>query len=767
MKYFLTIIAVLSFSIESIKSQVITGRVLDAANTPIEFATVVLQTIDSVYVNSTITNSEGTFEIKSDLQKYRIILQHLLYETKEVESTNQEAGTIILSEKENMLAEVEIKGERPIIKVADGKLTYDMPRLLEGRVVSNAYESILQLPGVREQDGNIILAGANNLTVILNGKPSTMNTEQLANLLKNMPQSRIEKAEVMYSAPPQYHVRGAAINLIIKNDPSETPNFQGQINSAHIQKKYANFSSGATFSYSSSKFSTDFLYAVNQDYKKNEIDLYSLHTLNNSIYNIEQHNRGSNKTLTHNLRLGSDYNITDKDKISLIYTLQLTPTSNKTEKSNGNFSISETSKKLENPIQMHNIEIDYTSHFGFNVGANYTYYRYNSSQDFVNINEDELKNTFISYSNQSINRFNGYVDQTHDLSKDWTLDYGAKYSFASDDNSQTYNSNTSNNQEDIADLNSNSKVKEYTYDLYIGLKKEFSKKLSLSASLTGEYYQLGELKEWALFPYLEMSYLFSSSHILQLSLSSNKIYPNYWEMNGSISYLNGYTEIHGNPLLKPYKDYSTQLSYIIKGKYIITGYYSYLDRYFTQIPYQSSDRLALIYQTTNFDSKQMVGLNVVIPFSIGEILNSRATLNGFYDRAKAKHFYDISFDNSIWVFYSRLDNSIKLSKNPDIQVELSAAYITPNIQGPSNLTQIWNVDAGIKWTFAQQKAELRLKGADLFNSWSPNMVMIYADQNLKMNIIPDSRTINLSFSYKFGGYKGKNRKKVDTSRFGQ
>ena len=80
--------------------------------------------------------------------------------------------------------------------------------------MNNAYESLQQLPGVQEINGNLSLAGTPGLSIILNGKPTTMSYEQLVNLLKNTPASRVEKAEVMYSAPPQYHVRGAAINLI-------------------------------------------------------------------------------------------------------------------------------------------------------------------------------------------------------------------------------------------------------------------------------------------------------------------------------------------------------------------------------------------------------------------------------------------------------------------------------------------------------------------------------------------------------------------------
>ena len=46
--------------------------------------------------------------------------------------------------------------------------------------------------------------GTHNLSIILNGRATTMSHEQLTILLKNTPASRVEKAEIMYSTPPQY-----------------------------------------------------------------------------------------------------------------------------------------------------------------------------------------------------------------------------------------------------------------------------------------------------------------------------------------------------------------------------------------------------------------------------------------------------------------------------------------------------------------------------------------------------------------------------------
>lgn len=654
------------------------------------------------------------------------------------------------------LPDIMIKGERPIVKINDGKLTYDLPRLLENKIVSNAYESILQLPGVREQDGRILLAGANSLTVVLNGKPTTMDTEQLYELLRNTPPSRLKTAEVMYSAPPQYHTRGAVINLVLTKGNSIIPDLQGQVNAAYTQKHYAGYSLGTTLLYSSEKLSADFLYSVNESKNRTGLDILSRHALKDSAYLINQSNRGYSKRLSHNFRFGLNYNLTETDQIDFAYTGRLTPKQDSREFSSGDVATSETEKRKKDPEQMHNLSLHYSTGIGLSLGADYTFYLNNQIQDY----KDSYGKDFLAHSKQQIDRLTAYADQSHTLDS-WTLNYGGKFAYASDHSKQYYESRGS---EELSGLDTDNTLNEYTYNLYAGFDKSFSEKLSVSASLTGEYYKYGDFAEWVFFPTLEATYLFSPSHILQLSLSSDRAYPSYWEMQGAVSYLNGYSEIHGNRDLRPSKDYSAQLSYIFKGKYILTAYASHTDDYFAQLPYQSSQRLALIYQTLNWDYNLTTGINLIIPFTPVEFLDSRLTLNGFYDRSKSDHFHDIAFDHENLVFYSRLDNTFKLASN--LQFELSGAYLTPNIQGPADLTKMWTVDAGLKWTFAKKNAELRLKGTDLFNTWSPDLRMHYANQHLDMNMLPDSRAVTLSFTYKFGGYKKQEQKAVDTSRFG-
>ena len=71
------------------------------------------------------------------------------------------------------LPEVMITGERPVVKASQGKLVYDLPRLIRDLPVDNAYDAVKELPGVTEMNGGLQLAGQ-GVTVILNGKVTTL-----------------------------------------------------------------------------------------------------------------------------------------------------------------------------------------------------------------------------------------------------------------------------------------------------------------------------------------------------------------------------------------------------------------------------------------------------------------------------------------------------------------------------------------------------------------------------------------------------------------
>lgn len=756
--------AILSLCINNVYAQKITGVITDRDNNPIEFATIVLQTTDSVFLNSAYTDSVGRFSIKTDTLPVIITIQHLMYETYQKKCNTKAIGSIQMNEKSQMLSEVSIIGEYPLVRVIDGKMTYNMSQLLTDKMATSIYDAILKLPGIHIQKGTFQLIGANNVTILINGKKTNMDENQLNNLLKNMPKERIREAEVMYSAPPQYHVRGAVINLVLDNAIYDTQQLQGQINTLYNQGYYKNFQGGVTILYNTPKTLTDFLYSFGYNQVRTGQEIISQHIFNDQVSDINQSDRGYSVKPIHTIRLGNDWLINDKDKITLAYTAEIQPWMRSFNSSNGTYSDSENKKNTDKPVQMHNIALNYTSGFGFSTGIDFTSYKNHTTQHYRERMEGK-EDFFDARSKQDIRRLSFYADQSHSLGKGWTLNYGTKFSFASDKSSQIYHSSVSHNW---SDYDSDSQLNEYTYDLYAGFSKRFANNLSLNASLTGEYYKHKKIDYRSLFPMMEITYTANPVSVFQLSVSSDKVYPSYWEMQNTTSYLNGYTEIQGNTDLRPAKNYSFQLNYIWKSKYIFTLFANYTDDFFCQIPYQSSDRLMQIYKTLNFNYSAKLGFNMMIPFRISRIFESRFILNGYYDKMKSDHYYDLSFTKNNLAIYTNLDNTFTISSKPNIKAELSGSYISRNIQGPMTINAMYRIDTGIKWTFNRNKAELSLKVNDIFNSWAPKELNLqYQTQNLRMKEVVDSRRISLSFTYRFGDFKPKAHKEVDQSRFGK
>lgn len=736
--------------------QTISGKIIDSEQRPIEGATIVLHTVDSIYIDASISNADGIFTLNGQQEKYRLIIQHLLFHTKQVTGNGKNAGTIQLQLQDYALDEVVVKAERPFVKVENGRLGYNLAVLSEKQVVNNAYEALMRLPGVQENKGALTLVGAGNLTVILNGKPTTMDVGQLETLLRNTPVNRVEKVEVMYSAPPEYHVRGAVINVVLKR--SNDYSFQGEV-SADYKNQY--FNSGGmkgNFRLSTPKMAFDVMYGANDVKNMEYIDLDSRHTLKNERYDISQNEQLRSKYWNHNFRTAFEYNFNDNHTINVIYTGSYSPDQHNSSETTGNYQTSNVDKYLD--TQMNNVTLQYHSGFGFEIGGDYTHYTSDNHQSLYADYQDGRQSSFSMVGGQRIDRYSIYADQKHSLSKGWSLGYGASYRFAKDLDFQTYDKVVG----DIHTQNMYSDLKEQTTNFYVSLSKNYETGVSFSVSATGEYYTIGNYHKWAVYPQASLTYFKTPKHTFQFSLSTDKTYPSYWDMQSSVSYLNGYTELWGTPGLKPMTNYNLNGSYILKQKYIFNLFFMHTPDYFIQTPYQSTDRLALIYKNTNWNYMQLWGVNIILPFKTGNWLDSRLTVAGMQMRQRCDDFFDIPFNRKKWVFSAMLDNTFKVNKN--LAFELMGNVQTPVIQGTFDIESIFNLTAGLKWSFANDRMSLSARCNDILNTGMPKTKVRFKGQDLDMNSAFYSRAFTLNLSYRFGGYKKKNLKEVDTSRFG-
>lgn len=734
-----------------------TGKVIDTNQQPVEGATIVMQLPDSTYLGATISAADGTFILEPEPENYQLIIQHLLYKTRQVKGQARDAGVITLESKDYNLEEVVIEGERPFVTVEQGKLSYDISAISEKHIVNNAYEAICKLPGVQDRNGKLLLVGAKDVTVILNGKASTLTQEQLLEMLKNTSASQVQTAEVMYNTPPEYHVRGAAINIVTAKADDNT--IQSELSASYSNQYFSSYSGNVNFLLMKGKSSLNVSYNPGYSHIMTVMDLASQHTYDGKVYDITQTQKINTKGWKHNIYAEYGYQINEDNELSVGYNGALSDNGKGTIDVNGNFQNSHNDKLQDS--RLHNVFARYSSGFGLDLGVDYTDYTMNDKNRLESKLTDNTRQLLDYTSDQKIRKFSIYADQSHALANDWTLKYGVRYDYTDNKNAQFFNQ--TEGKDDVG--NSSSRLYEQITNFYGGFDKEFENGLSLSLSATGEYYSIGDYHKWAVYPQASLSYSPSEKHTFMLGVSSEKDYPTYWDMQTSTTYMNAYEELQTIEGLRPANVYSVNANYLFLQKYMLSLFYERTNDYFTMDMYQAKDRLALVYRTQNWNYYQSFGMSANIPFNIGEWLSSQVNATVVNDRNRCDNFWDIPFDRKKWACMLAMQNHFSVGSN--LGFDLDAMYRSSMISGISDTKPVFTVNVGAQWNFLKDKASLSLNCADLFDTMRMKVRNRYAGQHIDLNMGQYSRTVSVKFVYRFGGSISKEKKEVDSSRFGR
>ena len=109
--------------------------------------------------------------------------------------------------------------------------------------------------------------------------------------------------------------------------------------------------------------------------------------------------------------------------------------------------------------------------------------------------------------------------------------------------------------------------------------------------------------------------------------------------------------------------------------------------------------------------------------------------------------------------------SIKLCQTQDLRLILNPFYQTKAIQGVYDISPIFRMNAKLQWSSHDGKWGLRLNGNNIFNN-KYDTRSVQGNQDYRMKINYSWASVTFAVIYKFGGYKEKNVKAVDTSRMG-
>lgn len=675
--------------------------------------------------------------------------------------TQTQTDSLTMENMMHNLPEVMVKGSRPVVKAERGMLTYNMPLLIKLLPADNAYEALTRIPGVSDAAGSISFSG-NEVTLIINGQATTLTQEQLAERLKAMPAAQLAKAEVMLSAPARYHVRGMAINIVTK-DYAGTNQLSGQIIGGFEQNKYAKGFGDLYLSLQRGKFGLDAQYKYVNGNSYGESSLIANHPLgNNRVYYNDETGQKS-FGITHDYRLGMNYVFSKNHRLDVAYTGQW----DKTSSNNHTTGSSISGMHLDSHEYLHNVDVNYSLPFGLTLNGSYTYYRTPQQQALdgtMHTDESmpETERNLTSGSEQTINKWMFTADQTHSLAHGWGLSYGVKGQFTSNKSYQT-----TIDKDGTIQPNGTSSVdnNERIWNIYAGFSKQINKAISVEASVAAEQYHSPIWDKWRIYPTLNALWNVNDNHLLNLSFSSNSEFPSYWSTMSNVFYSSTYSEIHGNPDLKPYSYYNVNLMWQIKRRYTLMAFASLKPDYFVQLPYQTTDRMAVIMKETNFDYSNNYGLQASVIFNAGKWLNGNVFAVGTYKHDKSSNFFDLPFNRKKFSVILGGTASVKLCNTQDLRLILNPFFQSKAIQGVYDISPVFSMDAKLQWSSHDGKWGVRLNGSNIFNNQFDTR-SVQGNQDYRMKINNNWASFTFAVIYKFGGYKEKTVKEVDTSRMG-
>jgi outer membrane receptor protein involved in Fe transport len=230
----------------------ITGTLVDSiSGQPVSYATLVLKNEGkSREKDGALSDEDGSFRFDLKTGAYDIYISFLGYADKKIDSIaltlkspDNDLGKILLVPSDYVLDEVEITGERSLFENKADKIVYNVEQ--DASVAGGDATDVLRMVPLLTVDlnGNVSLRGSSNVLILVNGKPSGMFANNVADALKMFPADQIKKVEVITSPSAKYDGEGSAgiINIVTKRENIE--GISGSVNASVGNRQNSLFAS--------------------------------------------------------------------------------------------------------------------------------------------------------------------------------------------------------------------------------------------------------------------------------------------------------------------------------------------------------------------------------------------------------------------------------------------------------------------------------------------------------------------------------------------
>lgn len=229
---FLTLIANLCHA--QLKSKIensatITGSIADSlTSSPLPYSTinVVKESAPTVFYKAFASDENGKFKFQLPApEKYILTFASAAKSVKTLNvdligNTEKDLGKILLTEKTNQLAEVEVVAAKPLIKTEIDRFSYSLDNDPDSKT-STLIEMIKKVPMLSvDNEENIKLKGNTKFKILMDGKETNMTADDLKNMMKATQANTIKEIQVITDPGAKYESDGldGIINIVTQKN---------------------------------------------------------------------------------------------------------------------------------------------------------------------------------------------------------------------------------------------------------------------------------------------------------------------------------------------------------------------------------------------------------------------------------------------------------------------------------------------------------------------------------------------------------------------
>ena len=826
--YLFSLFFLLSSNLISAQDEVsITGVVMDKdVNLPLEYATIAFfSKKENRIITGGISDAKGKFDIKVPRGTYNITVEYISYGTKTIPNRtllqNTDLGVLGIAIDAQALGEVSIIAERTTVEIKLDKKIYSVGSDLtvRGGTVSDVLDNI---PSVSvDVEGNVSLRGNDNVTILINGKPSGLVGLNSTDALRQLPAESIERVEVITSPSARYDAEGTAgiLNIILKR--SKLQGFNGAVTANAGYPNTAGLSGNVNYRTGDFNFfnTTSFTYRESPGKSSTETQYFNIRRDENGniiedkpdsfLFEKQNSNRESNNFTTN---VGLEWYINNTASLTTSLVYRNSDSDNYSTNISKEYDINDNLTSLSNrfsPDVRDSKTIQYAVNFNkqFNDNSQHKF-----TFDFQYETSDENNISPIAQDGAPVERVQTLQNQSKILlqadyvlpiGKDSQFEVGYRGNFNDMDTDYSLEFYENGIYELDTNVSNNLIYRDYINAVYTQFGSKISNKFSYLMGLRMEGSRVTidqktstdfQKKDYVgFFPTLNLGYEIDENQSLQLGYNRRIRRPRSYFINPFPSRSSPTSVFQGNPNIDPSYSNKVDVGYLKKfNKFTLnssiyferaTDIFNFIteatgDYYIRDINFTINendpdfDNLTSQYESVNpvvrrtpinLATNDRFGFEFTLSYRASKDWNVNGNFNLFQSETTGVYNeIDYGAENLSW--FVRLNNKYTLPGKIDWQTRIF--YMGPSEDAQTKRKGMFSTDLAFSKDIFNDNASLAFNVSDVFNSRKRSMDSFTSTFNSNTEMQWSERSYNLSFTYRFNQQK-KQQRSMDRGNGGE